>query len=75
MLFLSVILNAQSFVVKGKVSDFHNKTPLSNAKVILGSYKTFTDNTGNFILNNMSVKEYAFPHKYVFVVFNQTLIL
>lgn len=59
MLFLSVILNAQSFMVKGKVSDFHNKTPLSNAKVVLGSYKTFTDNTGNFIFNNIPKGNYS----------------
>lgn len=59
MLFFGVVLHAQSFMVEGKVSDFHNKTPLAQAKVKLGSFQTITDASGNFKFKNIPQGSYT----------------
>ena len=42
------LINAQNYVVSGKVLDFHDKTALNNAVVVLGTSSTQTNKKGEF---------------------------
>lgn len=48
-LFYSIVLLAQNYTVKGKISDFHNKISITNAEVLLGKNITKTNDKGEFV--------------------------
>ena len=44
--------NAQeTFIVKGKIIDFHDKVPLKNATIVIGNHTETSDKNGNFIFS------------------------
>lgn len=60
MLLMGCLIYAQnSYNVEGVVKDFHDKTPLKNAKVIIGSASTETDTKGKFKLLKLNKGPYS----------------
>lgn len=59
MLLYSMVLLAQNYIVKGKVSDFHNKISIHNADVSLGNFKTKTNAKGEFEFSQIPVGTYT----------------
>lgn len=66
LLFTCIVLFGQNYTVKGKVLDFHNKIPISNAEVSLGEYKTNTNKLGEFSLENIPKGNYKLFIKHPF---------
>lgn len=48
-----------SFDIKGKIIDFHDKVPLSNAVIKIGSYTATSDAKGTFIFRNVKKGSYT----------------
>ena len=52
--------NAQeTFIVKGKIIDFHDKVPLKNATIVIGNHTETSDKNGNFIFNAIKKGNYV----------------
>ncbi len=60
MLLLGCLIYGQNNIsIEGVVKDFHDKTPLKNAKVIIGSASTETDSKGQFRLSKLNKGQYS----------------
>ncbi|MGV4415233.1 TonB-dependent receptor [Chryseobacterium sp. T1] len=60
LLVMSIIIFAQTtYNIQGIVKDFHDKSPLKNAKVVVGSSSVVTDAKGKFQLSNLPKGTYS----------------
>ena len=60
ILFGLLFTNAQTtFTVKGKVIDFHDKVPLKEAKITIGTFTQMSDSKGNFIFKAVPKGNYT----------------
>ena len=55
----AMMVHAQSYTVQGTVTDFHDKTKLKNATVVLGNYKTSTNTKGEFSISKVEGGDYT----------------
>lgn len=60
LLFLvGVTHHAQQYNIAGVVKDFHDKTALRNAKIVIGTSTATTDNNGKFEIKNLKSDVYT----------------
>lgn len=62
--FSAIFINAQKYSVEGRVIDFHDKTPLNNAKIQIGNQKTTSDSKGHFFIKNIAPGNYTLVAKH-----------
>lgn len=58
LLLAGMLTFSQSYEIRGKISDLHDRMPLVNATVILGNLKTQTDLKGNFLFSKVRSGSY-----------------
>ncbi len=58
LLGITLVHAQETYTVSGTVQDFHDKSLLQNAKILLGNYSTVSDIKGVFVLKNVKKGSY-----------------
>uniref|UniRef100_UPI002F93CBA5 carboxypeptidase-like regulatory domain-containing protein n=1 Tax=Kaistella sp. TaxID=2782235 RepID=UPI002F93CBA5 len=56
---LTLISAQQTFKIKGKIIDFHDKVPLKNAVIKIGNYTETSDQNGFFSFSSVKKGKYT----------------